>query len=84
MGAMVSEIFDAKRWRQVEGFSFTDITYHRAVESGTVRVAFNRPEVRNASRPHTVDELYVASSVTRPEPRRALAPSAPPWRGRRG
>jgi naphthoate synthase len=60
MGAMVSEIFEAERWRHVEGFSFTDITYHRAVDSGTVRVAFNRPEVRNAFRPHTVDELYVA------------------------
>ena len=59
-GAMVSEIFEAERWRPVEGFSFTDITYHRAVDSGTVRVAFNRPEVRNAFRPHTVDELYVA------------------------
>jgi naphthoate synthase len=57
---MVSEIFDPKRWREVEGFSFTDITYHRAVDSGTVRVAFNRPEVRNAFRPHTVDELYTA------------------------
>src|ERR1700750_2912109 len=60
MGAMVSEIFEPARWRAVEGFSFTDITYHRAVDSGTVRVAFNRPEVRNAFRPHTVDELYVA------------------------
>src|SRR5436190_20285702 len=60
MGAMVSEIFDPDRWRVVEGFSFTDITYHRAVDSGTVRVAFNRPEVRNAFRPHTVDELYTA------------------------
>ena len=60
MGAMVSEIFEPERWRTVEGFSFTDITYHRAVDSGTVRVAFNRPEVRNAFRPHTVDELYVA------------------------
>src|SRR6266576_4212557 len=60
MGAMVSEIFDPARWHAVEGFSFTDITYHRAVDSGTVRVAFNRPEVRNAFRPHTVDELYVA------------------------
>ena len=57
---MVSEIFEPERWRRVEGFSFTDITYHRAVDSGTVRVAFNRPEVRNAFRPHTVDELYVA------------------------
>ena len=36
----------------------TDITYHRARDSGTVRVAFDRPEVRNAFRPHTVDELY--------------------------
>ncbi|HTZ23701.1 MAG TPA: enoyl-CoA hydratase-related protein, partial [Streptosporangiaceae bacterium] len=57
---MVSELFDPDRWRAVEGFSFTDITYHRAVGSGTVRVAFNRPEVRNAFRPHTVDELYRA------------------------
>ena len=57
---MVSEIFDPERWRRVEGFSFTDITYHRAVEGGTVRVAFDRPEVRNAFRPHTVDELYRA------------------------
>src|ERR1700744_2116448 len=57
---MVSEIFDPARWRAVDGFDFTDITYHRAVDSGTVRVAFNRPEVRNAFRPHTVDELYTA------------------------
>jgi naphthoate synthase len=42
----------------VEGFELTDVTYHRAVDSGTVRVAFDRPEVRNAFRPHTVDELY--------------------------
>ncbi len=47
-------------WRPVEGFDFTDITYHRAVDHGTVRVAFDRPEVRNAFRPHTVDELYPA------------------------
>jgi naphthoate synthase len=57
---MVSEIFEPDQWRAVEGFDFTDITYHRAVGSGTVRVAFNRPEVRNAFRPHTVDELYLA------------------------
>ncbi|MCA9632280.1 MAG: 1,4-dihydroxy-2-naphthoyl-CoA synthase [Myxococcales bacterium] len=57
---MVSEIFDEARWREVEGFDFTDITYHRAVDHGTVRIAFNRPEVRNAFRPHTVDELYRA------------------------
>ena len=39
---MVSEIFEPDRWRAVEGFAFTDITYHRAVDSGTVRVAFDR------------------------------------------
>lgn len=56
----VSAIFDPARWREVPGFSFTDITYHRAVDQGTVRIAFHRPEVRNAFRPKTVDELYTA------------------------
>ena len=58
--AMVSEIFDASRWEPVPGFDFQDITYHRAKEHGTVRIAFARPEVRNAFRPGTVDELYTA------------------------
>lgn len=57
---MVSEIFDPDRWRTVPGFDFKDITYHRAKGQGTVRIAFNRPEVRNAFRPQTVDELYLA------------------------
>jgi naphthoate synthase len=57
---VVSELFDPDAWRPVEGFGFNDITYHRAVAHGTVRVAFNRPEVRNAFRPQTVDELYRA------------------------
>ncbi|HYV49128.1 MAG TPA: 1,4-dihydroxy-2-naphthoyl-CoA synthase [Myxococcaceae bacterium] len=57
---MVSEIFDAGAWRPVPGFEFSDITYHRAVDVGAVRIAFNRPEVRNAFRPRTVDELYRA------------------------
>ena len=56
----VSAIFDPTRWRQVPGFDFDDITYHRSVEHGTVRIAFNRPEVRNAFRPKTVDQLYTA------------------------
>ena len=75
MSAPVSEIFDPTQWREVEGFDFTDITYHRhvgtrpaggtgdeqaRVDLPTVRIAFNRPEVRNAFRPHTVDELYRA------------------------
>ncbi len=57
---MVSEIFDTSAWKPVAGFDFTDITYHRAVDVGAVRIAFNRPEVRNAFRPQTVDELYTA------------------------
>lgn len=64
----VSELFDPAAWRPVEGFSFTDITYHRAVDQGTVRIAFNRPEVRNAFRPHTVDELYRALDHARTTP----------------
>ncbi len=56
----VSAIFDPARWEPVEGFDFTDITYHRALDQGTVRIAFDRPEVRNAFRPQTVDELYRA------------------------
>ena len=57
---MVSALFDPAAWRAVEGFEFTDITYHRAVDQGTVRVAFDRPEVRNAFRPRTVDEMFTA------------------------
>lgn len=57
---MVSDIFDASAWEPVKGFEFTDITYHRATGLGAVRIAFDRPEVRNAFRPRTVDELYTA------------------------
>ncbi|WP_456697635.1 1,4-dihydroxy-2-naphthoyl-CoA synthase [Aeromicrobium sp. P5_D10] len=54
----VSDIFDPTAWKEIPGFEgLTDVTYHRAVDHGTVRIAFNRPEVRNAFRPHTVDEL---------------------------
>ncbi|HYO39102.1 MAG TPA: 1,4-dihydroxy-2-naphthoyl-CoA synthase [Nocardioidaceae bacterium] len=57
-GNDVSELFDPSAWRPVPGFEdLTDLTYHSAVEHGTVRIAFDRPEVRNAFRPHTVDEL---------------------------
>jgi naphthoate synthase len=64
----VSETFDPTAWRVVEGFDFTDITYHRAAETGAVRIAFDRPEVRNAFRPHTVDELYRALDHARMSP----------------
>jgi naphthoate synthase len=65
---MVSAIFDAARWEPVPGFAFTDITYHRAREHGTVRIAFDRPDVRNAFRPHTVDELCTALEHARTSP----------------
>ncbi len=60
MGGMVSELFDESRWRAVDGFDFRDITYHRGADVPAVRVAFDRPAVRNAFRPETVDELYAA------------------------
>ncbi|CAN5731262.1 1,4-dihydroxy-2-naphthoyl-CoA synthase [soil metagenome] len=58
--ATVSAIFDPSSWNAMEGFDFTDITYHRAITDGVVRIAFDRPDIRNAFRPHTVDELYRA------------------------
>src|ERR687889_633763 len=56
----VSEIFDSSAWAPVDGFDFADITYHRAVDAGVVRIAFDRPEVRNAFRPQSIDELLTA------------------------
>jgi naphthoate synthase len=67
---MVSELFDADVWRSVDGFDgLTDVTYHHDVAGRVARVAFNRPEVRNAFRPHTVDELYRALDHARQNPR---------------
>ena len=65
--------FNPELWQPVKGFTdLTDITYHRHVLDGvaqpTVRVAFNRPEVRNAFRPHSVDELYRALDHARTSP----------------
>lgn len=57
---MVSALFDPEHWRSIDRFDFADITYHRATESGAVRIAFDRPAVRNAFRPKTVDELATA------------------------
>jgi naphthoate synthase len=64
-----SALFDPAAWVPVAGFEgCTDITYHRAVETGAVRIAFDRPEVRNAFRPHTVDELHRALDHARQTP----------------
>ncbi|GIL16430.1 MAG: 1,4-dihydroxy-2-naphthoyl-CoA synthase [Oligoflexia bacterium] len=64
----VSDIFNPDLWTVVPDFQFTDITYHRAKDQGTVRIAINRPEKRNAFRPHTVDELYLALDHARQSP----------------
>ncbi len=72
----MSDTFDPASWREVDaadlGRELTDVTYHRCVldgpAGGTVRVAFDRPEVRNAFRPHTVDELYAVLDHARRTP----------------
>ena len=66
---MVSELFDPSAWQEVPGFEdLQDLTYHRAVDVGVVRIAFDRPEIRNAFRPATVDELYRALDHARQSP----------------
>jgi naphthoate synthase len=61
MSAVVSELFDADVWVDVPGFeALQDITYHHDTTGRIARIAFNRPEVRNAFRPQSVDELYRA------------------------
>ncbi|HAN32489.1 MAG TPA: 1,4-dihydroxy-2-naphthoyl-CoA synthase [Myxococcales bacterium] len=62
---MSNQPFQPKRWRPIEGLQLQDLTYHRAIDDqgkdeGIVRIAFDRPEVRNAFRPQTVDSLYRA------------------------
>ena len=70
MAESVSELFDASLWREVDGFTeLVDVTYHHDIEGRVARVAFNRPEVRNAFRPQTVDELYRALDDARQNPR---------------
>ncbi|WP_103030120.1 1,4-dihydroxy-2-naphthoyl-CoA synthase [Salinibacter altiplanensis] len=65
---MVSTLFDPDAWTPVDGVDFDDVTYHRSVDHGTVRIAFDRPEVLNAFRPPTVDELYQALDHARQSP----------------
>ncbi|MFB6163497.1 MAG: 1,4-dihydroxy-2-naphthoyl-CoA synthase [Halococcoides sp.] len=56
---MVSELFDPDRWKSID-LALDDLTYHRATDASAVRLAFDRPAVRNAFRPETVDELLRA------------------------
>lgn len=70
MANQVSELFDAQVWHEVVGFNdLTDITYHKHMTLGVVRIALNRPEVRNAFRPKTVDELHRALEHARMDSR---------------
>ena len=70
MSAEVSELFDPEVWEAVDGFDdLTDITYHHDTTGRIARVAFDRPEVRNAFRPRTVDELARALDDARMNPR---------------
>ena len=43
-------------WQEVKPYE--DITYHKA--DGMARIAFDRPEIRNAFRPQTIDEMIEA------------------------
>jgi naphthoate synthase len=65
---MVSELFDGSRWEAVEGFDFSDVTYHRGADVPAVRIAFDRPALRNAFRPETIDELYATLDHARRQP----------------
>lgn len=67
---MVSELFDPAEWVLAPGAdAYTDITAHVTHDGGVARIAFDRPEVRNAFRPHTVDELYRALDIARQDPK---------------
>lgn len=63
----VSELFDPAEWDAAG--EYTDITAHVSKDGRIARIAFDRPEVRNAFRPHTVDELYRALDAARQDPR---------------
>ena len=68
----VSELFDEDEWQPAPGApegGYADITSHVSTDGRIARIAFDRPEVRNAFRPHTVDELYRALDIARQDPR---------------
>ncbi|MCM3615195.1 1,4-dihydroxy-2-naphthoyl-CoA synthase [Microbacterium enclense] len=66
----VSELFDPAEWTLAPGAAdYTDITAHVTHDGRIARIAFDRPEVRNAFRPHTVDELYRALDIARQDHR---------------
>lgn len=76
--ASVSHTFSPERWRSIPGFDdLTDVTFHRGVDRSdpqsprdlpVVRIAIDRPELRNAFRPRTVDELLRVFHATSLDP----------------
>ena len=70
MANQVSQLFDSSIWHDVPGFTeLNDVTYHKHMTLGIVRIAFNRPDVRNAFRPRTVDELAATLKHAAEDPR---------------
>ena len=68
--SFVSELFDPHAWDPAPGSdAYRDITAHVSKDGRIARIAFDRPEVRNAFRPATVDELYRALETARTDPR---------------
>ena len=71
----VSDLFDPAEWVPAPGSVtdgasvYTDITAHVSTDGRIARIAFDRPEVRNAFRPRTVDELYRALDIARQDPK---------------
>ena len=45
-------------WQEVGNLGFQDVLYHEV--EGIAKITINRPEVRNAFRPETVEELHLA------------------------
>ncbi|MGO1435219.1 MAG: 1,4-dihydroxy-2-naphthoyl-CoA synthase [Canibacter sp.] len=64
----VSELFDPQEWDVAPGV-YADITSHISKDGTIARIALDRPEVRNAFRPQTVDELYDALERARVNPK---------------
>ena len=67
---MTKQPFNPAKWTDLSlEFNFEDITYHISKTQDVLRVAFNRPECRNAFRPQTVDELLIALNHARAQTR---------------
>lgn len=62
------ELFDPAQWHAHPTLRFDDLSYHRHRSGRMVRVAFDRPERRNAFRPATVDALLAVLEDARLDP----------------